>query len=231
IYDTSNSGILWNDLIAIGFDRNHELWITCEMGVSHFDGTNWINYLNNIGGGNDINGEAISIAFDLNNTAWVGQQRPSGLQIFNGTNWIDVNRCEIGMCSNEVFAATKDLNGNLWVMNHQTLNRYDGNNWVRFDSLVGYGGSSILVDADNHIWIANGKVYEYDGNNWIQHPISHAFDINGMGSNIAVDSQGNIWQCGGEGINKFDGTAWVNFNVVDGKDICVDNNNHIWVTS
>jgi ligand-binding sensor domain-containing protein len=72
-YNTSNSGLAHDDVLAIAIDASANKWFgTYDGGVSKFDGTNWTTY--NTSNSGLASNEVLAIAIDASGSKWFGTQ-------------------------------------------------------------------------------------------------------------------------------------------------------------
>jgi len=110
-YDTSNSGLAHNSVLAIAIDASGNKWFGTAGGVSKFDNTNWTTYnTSNSGLAYDL---VWTIALDASGNKWFGTIG-GGVSKFDGTNWTTYNTSNSGLASNGVYAITIDALRNKW---------------------------------------------------------------------------------------------------------------------
>ncbi len=93
-------------------------------------------------------------------------------------------------------------------------------NWTHYKmENTGLGNShvnAIAIDSSGNQWYAtNGGIAEYNGSVWKVYTMSDYGVQSSNISKISFDSKGNLWAVApGFGIIKFDGTTWVNYNII-----------------
>lgn len=125
----------------------------------------------------------------------------------------------------------KSEDGNIYMQftdtntNETIFKRFNGSTWTGWDEndLVGlppgYGPNLLNVDAEGHWWINNysiagihaPKLFEYDGTAFKAYDTEFFPLMFNYVNAVAVDCEGNTW-FGGDGLNKFDGTNWTDFD-------------------
>jgi ligand-binding sensor domain-containing protein len=99
-YNTSNSGLVDNFVMAIAIDSSGNKWFGTYNGVSKFDGTNWTTYNTSNSGlaHNFVKG----IAIDASGNKWLGTY--DGVSKFDGTNWTTYDTSNSGLADHQVTA-------------------------------------------------------------------------------------------------------------------------------
>ena len=103
---------LWWDVEA---DGDSAAWFATNLGLIHYDGTDWILYDENNSGmpsSTDLD-DFPDVAIDFDGNKWVASN--SGLVKFDGTNWTVYNTTNSALPSNTVRVVEVDSVGNLWV--------------------------------------------------------------------------------------------------------------------
>ncbi len=109
-YNTSNSGIMDNNIVNINLDKFNNLWvITKDMGLIKYDGLHWTRYWTGNSGIPDT--KLSTIVFDSLNNKWIGSI--VGLTFFNDSIWINYNRTNAGI--DGVIDILVDKKGRLWI--------------------------------------------------------------------------------------------------------------------
>ena len=238
VYNTSNSGLPWNDVTCLTVDGGGNVWIVSRDrrtdiggGLVKYNGANWSvldtsnsglpdNYLNCL----DI-GESgyIWIGTGGRFSLWfIG----SGLVKYDGINWIVYDTSNSGLPSNDVRCITTDGNRDKWIGTYYGgLAKYDGTNWNVYNTsnsgLPDNYLNCLAIDEKGNKWIGtlDGGLVKYDGANWTVYNKSNS----GLPGNdvtcLAVDQNENIWigivnlltSIGG-GLVKYNDTNWTFYN-------------------
>ncbi len=111
VYNTSNSGLPSNDVLAIAIDGQRNKWIGTDRGLAKFDGARWTVYNTSNSGlpSNDV----LAIAIDGQRNKWIGTDR--GLAKFDGARWTVYKTSNSGLPSDYVLAIAIDGQGNKWI--------------------------------------------------------------------------------------------------------------------
>jgi ligand-binding sensor domain-containing protein len=219
---------------AILAQPNGDIWVgTYNSGVIKFDGTTWTRY--------DV-GTVISMAMDAQNNLWLGSF--SGISKFNGitTTPYRLSTNELGNVG--VNAIVIDNQGNKFLgINGGGLVQLNEPDLVTV-GLKGQSINALVIDKQGNKWMGgtggSGNslsggfgVVKWTGTNWTAHRATGLFDATLYA--LAIDAQGNKWFGSSyNGVFKFDGTKWTNYNKMDGLAdntvyaIAIDAQNNKW---
>ncbi len=169
-YNTNTSGIFDYYFLKIVIDKNNVIWLgSLANGLVKFDGTTWINYRKENSG--LVDNRIKAIKFGPNGHLWICTI--SGLNEFDGTNWVLYNQ-QSGLPSNNVDDIAFDVDGSPIVATQDGLASFKNNTWTIFRFNLGNPSvainrfTSVDVDDSGNWWAtrqSNGIV-EWDGNNW-----------------------------------------------------------------
>ncbi|MDX2246461.1 MAG: T9SS type A sorting domain-containing protein [Bacteroidia bacterium] len=122
-----------------------------------------------------------------------------------------------------IYAAEVDNKDDLWVATEAGLCKYDGINWVTYDTtntpLPSHHIRSITLDSQNNVWITFqevnyniGGIARFDGSNWAIYTPQNSALPNYTCYNILIDSQNNKWIHSLYSVTKFDGVNFTDYN-------------------
>jgi hypothetical protein len=153
----------------------------------------WMNF-NTTNGLSDIT--ALSVMCDSTNRIWVslGGNYPKGIDVFDGTSWINYDTSSSGLPSNWINYLATDQTGNVWIATNQGLVKYDGANWTVYDTnnsgLPANNVASIHFDANNEVWISDDVgLTKFDGTTFTSFPHSYP-------GRVFVQDSAHIWVAG-----------------------------------
>lgn len=242
IYDKTNSGIPFNDVNDIVIDSEGDIWVATGNGLGKFDGEVWIVY------NYDNTGFPIDNIFDIeidgNGKVWFTSFDKNSLFSFNGITWEVFNFSNSNIPENFIGRLGIDFENKIWLGTNDGFFIYNGNNWTNYNiensELPDNWVQCFAFDSTGNSWVgtANGIV-KISNSQWEVFNPNNS-DIVGWDANdIAVDSLNNIWVgfFWGQGISKYDGTVWKNFNKefesesggIDAISIDFDNNGNFWI--
>jgi ligand-binding sensor domain-containing protein len=219
---------------AILAQPNGDIWVgTYNTGVIKFDGATWTRY--------DA-GTVISMAMDAQNNLWMGSF--SGISKFDGytTTKYRLSTNELGNVG--VNAIAIDNQGNKFLgINGGGLVQLNEPDLVTI-GLKGLSVNALVIDKQGNKWMGgtggSGNslgggfgVANLTGANWTIHRATGLFDASIYA--LAIDAQGNKWFGSSyNGVFKFDGKKWTNYNSSDGLiynsvySIAIDAQNNKW---
>jgi ligand-binding sensor domain-containing protein len=241
VYNTSNSGLSNDYVLAIAIDGQGNRWIgTAGGGLAKFDGVNWTVY-NTSNSGLPENTVYV-IAIDKEGNKWIGTG--GGLAKFDGINWTVYNTSNSGLPSNYVSAIAIDGQGNKWIGTlGGGLAKFDGVNWTVYNTLNSSLASNrvwaIALDGQENKWIGTfgGGLAKFDGVNWTVYNSSNSGLPYDYVYAIAIDGQGNKWiGTYSGGLAKFDGVNWTVYNTSNSNlpyndvwEIAIDEQGNKWI--
>ncbi len=231
-YHDSNSDIIHNSNLNISFDNTSFIWLGSLMGISIFDGENWLNFTEDDSVKN-VQDELISIVpfnkvMDL-------KHRENGMVItdktaaykYIATEGAGINRLKYDeidgitsaskfdtewsqLPSDTINTMYFDSGNTAWYGTNQGLSMHSGNNikrnWVTFTKEDGLINDTVLIimeDRNTNIWIGTADgVSVFNREQW------NSWDtkIQAAGDSvnaIVEDSTGTIWLCTNNGILEF----------------------------
>jgi ligand-binding sensor domain-containing protein len=134
-FNTSNSGILSNNITNVICDQTNSVWFSSNNILGKFDGTSWFADSSSSSGLPNCTINCLSV--DLNNILWIGTD--SGLISFDGSTWTTYNTSNSSIPSDTISAIKVDSYDNKWIV-------------FGYMSPVGhYGGNGIAIFNENVI--------------------------------------------------------------------------------
>ncbi len=241
VYTTDNSELPDNKISALAIDTHGNIWIgTWWNGLAKYDGTNWTVYNAN---NSELPDDHISaLAIDVEGDILIGTQN-GRLVEYDGNNWITYETGTSDLPSNNVNALAIDNEDNVWIGTEEGLAKFNRTSWVVYNSntaeLPGNNIGAITVDKGGNIWVGLQQLphisrpecglFKFDGTDWTfihqTHISVHA---------IAIDEDGNKWIGTENGLVKFDGENWIEYDksYLPGSmvsSIAIDTQGDIWL--
>lgn len=158
---TTADGLLSDYAEYIVADTKNNIWLASSSGLSKFDGGKWdtITHIDTI---------PLQVNFleaDKSGNIWlvtsyydpITYLSTSFLCKYDGVNWTIYKSADIGIAS-DYFGVTsliEDKNGNIWLGANMGAFKYDGNQWIQYDSNDGLASDyikAIAADSDGAIW-------------------------------------------------------------------------------
>ena len=236
---TTSDGLTSNNVSGITQDKAGNLWFVTG-GVTEYNGKSWQN-LNDIP---DINIDSLTIgvtaiALNNKNNIYIGMSDGS-IYFFNGKyqQLKGPDESPTSGISREIEALAVDKNNNLWSINLEGIQRYNGKTWVDSQDIPGFPQGTISfvgVDKDDDLWFQDSSdfsttyLYRYDGKTWQTIKTAPTdYEV----QSITVDDKGNVWCATAGTLYCFNGKTWqtftcpVNGNYIDS--ITADDKGNIW---
>lgn len=228
IIKPSNTGIQGEWVRFAKFDPGGSLWVSARwpfwseggVGILDFQDQTWKTFAN---WDSPVPSQYVNdIEFGSGGVVWMATD--GGLVKKDGDRWTIYNTSNAPLLHNVIRNIELDSDGHVWINNTQNtlgaIFEFDGNVWTSFSVPTELpwqdpwrGLSGLLVDSNDHVWVANGVlngVAEYDGQTWTL----HGAGVNRFGS-LREDLAGNIWLIagvgGGNAFYKFDGATFTTY--------------------
>jgi ligand-binding sensor domain-containing protein len=161
-------GLLNNNVNALDYDGNGDLWFGTQSGVSQFDGVNWTDHTTATDSGlvdNNITAVAAGSTGDI----WVGSD--FGVSRYSGGIWETFTELD-GLGDDQVNYIHDDGLGVIWFGTNSGVSKYDGT-WTSWGMAEGlpFGGVNCIEFASNgDIYFGGGLggVLIFDGANFTE---------------------------------------------------------------
>lgn len=194
---TKSSGLTSSTILLTKVDHKGIIWAGTSSGINAYTGDEWvpIRSIEDSKGNNNSLGRVSQIFEASNGDLWVISEK--GIFIYNGEYWTYFyDGDNDGFIITDIF---EDRRGWIWVSLEKRRSLKD-------ISDIGFA-------------LTEGKIQMFNGSLWIKFPS----DIGGsaavpIGSPMDYftsnmqDTQGNIWFTNLDGLYKFDGRKWTEFN-------------------
>jgi ligand-binding sensor domain-containing protein len=239
-FNTSNSQITTNDCDEIFVAKNGNVWFSKIMstnGSVQYDGTNWTTYQYSYR----------DIIDDNNNNIWMCGFSANLLK-YDGTTTTIYDGTNSPLSYDNVTTVTVDDNNNLWAATNDSIFKFNGTTWTIYDSNTVNSTCMLPLsvkldmkfDKTGKLWIAHSYgITVFNGTTWTD------YDENDYGANssihqIAVSSNNlKYFATSDDGVLRFDGTNWVQYNYPDDfpifkcynsvYKIAIDKNDNKWI--
>ena len=213
-------------------DREGNLWIGTDNGLSRYDGRRFIIFTDGDGlGGNSIQ----CIHQDKKGDLWIGTN--NGLSRYDGSEFVNFTD-EDGLISNYTYCMHQDREGNIWIGTDKGLSRYDGSQFVDLTDRDGLASNQVYCicqDRDNDLWFGTSKgLSRYNGKEFVDFAHEDVLRNTHIWY-MAQDAEDNIWLAAYNGLFRYDGERFTNFTQEDGlpdnnvRCICQGREGEIWV--
>lgn len=232
---TIAQGLVGNNVTTSTIDKNGNIWFGTDKGISKCNPlTEWrkdtkyfTNYTTEQGLSNNF---VLSSAVDQDGNIWFGTN--DGLSKYSeiikeGISDHTFTTFDIthGLIYNSVRCITQDSKGNLWFGTGNGLSKYTPavtskvnsaffTNFTTEQGLSQNTVNSIIEDDKGSLWFgSSGKgLSKYDGNSIVSFTENQGLSYSQVWS-IAEDKNGNLWFATSNGISKYDGHSFTNFDI------------------
>jgi len=207
IYNTSNSGLPYDNVFCTEPDGEGNLWVGTDYGLGYFDGENWTTFRTDNSGLPHNSVRALLLdAGDL----WVGTFI-GGLAKYDGTDWTVYDIYNSGLQDSFIRSLLIDDDGLMWIGTSGGLHSFDGTDWQVYNkdnsNLISNNIPSLALDAQNALWIGtiNGGVARLKDDNMTLYTADNTLLTDNTILDIFIDDEQNKWfACPAGGLNVFD---------------------------
>jgi len=211
---TTKEGLANNNVTCIFEDRTGNIWFGTGGGVSRYNGKSFRNFTTN-DGLNYVN----TIIEDRTGKIWFGTR--DGACFYDGEKFTTFT-INYNTPFENVRSIIEDKNGNIWLGGEDGLWRYDGSTYDHFTKkFVGY----IYQDRSGNIWTSSVSANSQDWalSRYDNTSLSNKLlMLNPKGTEIKSDEKmifgiledyaGNIWFGTLDGVQRYDGNTFEEFN-------------------
>jgi len=205
IYNTSNSGLPYDNVYCTLPDGQGNLWVGTDYGLGYFDGQNWTTYRTD---NSDLPHNSVrSLLLDENDDLWVGTFI-GGLAKYDGIDWTVYNITNSGLEDNFIRSMVIDENATLWVGTSGGLHRLDGTVWQVYNidnsNLMSNNIPTLAVDENNALWIGtiNGGIARLQDTTMTVYTADNTLLTDNTILDIYIDEQQNkLLACPAGGLN------------------------------
>lgn len=222
VFDGAN----WSDLDvpsdvfasnAVACAPNGNIWIAHGRGLSRYNGSEWTTFAKEDFGSSPFIFGVDDVAVSANGIVWAATS--SSVAKYNDGVW-QVFENGSGFNQDYTFGQLVLNSDGLPTVAHSSgLLTFNGETWTNEAAPIS-GVSSILVDADNRIWVGSRTegVAVLDQGEWEVYDGLSSNKVNGLTS----DAQGRVWVSTEWGLNVLDGDTWTAYQM--GNSDLLDNN-------
>ena len=242
VYNTQNSDINGNTVLALATDRKGAKWIGTSEGLNKFSGNNWTDYAMF---NKKLKGQFVNcLTIDKKGILWVGTD-DHGVIEFDGTHWKEHETETRRLKMKFIRTIVIDENDVKWIgVTLGGLVRYDNKKWdlysTKNSTLVSDFILCITIDDQNNKWIgtnAGVSVLDKDGY-WKNYTPKNSPLPDNIVPGIAIDKDGVKWMATLNGLCSFDGENWEVYNTSNSRipsnqvnSLAFDKNGVLWMTT
>jgi ligand-binding sensor domain-containing protein len=212
-YNTSNSSLTSNTIFALKFDTQNNLWLASN-GLIKFNGSVFTLFPT------PSSNLLLSIQPDKNDTIWCGTF-DGVLLCFNGSKFTSISVSNSPLKSNYISDIACD-NNSVWIGTQSNLvksNNFNLSSVSKSDTaFIPSYVTSIISDKNGNIWVAFGT----GDTTILKISKESTFVLNASNSpfckdaaiinNMVVDNNNNLWIASNNGLYKYDGVTFLNYN-------------------
>lgn len=221
-YNTQQSGILDNNVSAIGIDKNNVKYIGTSGGLSILKGTTWNQFLGR-------RGEEILKEYKISAVAATSDGRiyaatqGGGVSSFKYADAVSgattLNQpWAWGLKSDTVYTVIVVENDYQWYgTNHgaalhtSEFTKADWESYSKEDGLICDSVYAIGKDQTGNVWFGTHKgVSKFNGTTWINYTTKDGLIDNKINT-LAIDKDGSVWFGTDKGISHFINNQWINY--------------------
>lgn len=213
-YNSSNSGLMEDSIIAISVDSSHNRWYGTSRYLSSFTGNVWDS--TNLDGFLEQN-PVMTISSGIDGWNFVGTKGGGVARVkrdevdgITSASAYDIDWS--GLLSNNIYASYIDKDGNQWYGTDAGAAFHEGTNtksgWTTYESsdstLIDNFVEVIEGDNSSGIWFGtpSGASY-FNGEKWNSYTVNEGLISNNI-LDIETDKNGFVWFATSQGISVFD---------------------------
>ncbi len=238
---SKEDGLLDNRINSIVESPAKEIYVATLGGINKFDGKKFKSFpLKPELSKNQV----LSMAVDKPGNLWLCTDG-GGVCKFNGSTFTYYNE-QNGLINDYVRSACLDKNGNIWFGTRGGICFYDGKEFKTIDPVIEqpHNVSQIINDRDGNLWFCTfGEgVFKYDPSSPLKTSfksfINYTEEKDGLIldwiRSATQDKAGNFWFASRNGVSKFDGKSFLNFDKKNGlfypniNTVMQDNEGKVW---
>jgi|GEM_PF-190346 len=210
---TEKDGLTSSHIVSLLEDRKGRLWIGTYDGINIYDGKSFT-YVPEI---NKYHARVDHIVEDQHGAIWVAVSRNGLFRQENGV----FRKVEVPGQTFDNARMLLDHLGRLWVSGDAGLSVWDGKKWKTYtvkDGLASNQPYYMAEDLDGRIWFGYHASYGitcFDGTRFRTYTTEDGLFNNAVYS-VGVDSRNNVWIGSARGLDRFDGEAFIHYDVQDG---------------
>ena len=177
------------------------------------------------------------IAFDSLNNKWIGTAF-GGLAKFNGSTWTIFDTLNSPIPSNKIYAVAIDKKNILWIATDKGVTKFDGINWVSFDSISLRYTNGIVIDNENNKWMSSywAGLIKFNDTIWVYYKTDNSGIQTNALTGVALENNIKWISTGYNGLIKYNDTTFVNYTYSNSgigsnylRCISVDKNKFKWI--
>jgi len=220
-FNKNNTAPPYGIIRDLSIDRNGDLWVGAEGGVSKFDGLTWQTF--------EIKGQISSLQFDSQYNLWLTtfNSYMEGISVYNNVEWKVYSMHNSGLNTEHVYDLAIDSKGNKWFATYPRweylqlvgggLVKFDDISWEVYTTensdLTTNKLTAIAIDDNDTKWIgtAGEGLIKIESDKYSIYKRDNSGLSYDYISCLEIDKKGDLWIGTGYGISVFDGDNWKTF--------------------
>ena len=240
-YNTDNSDIVGNTVLAVAVDSRGNKWIGTNAGMCKLAGRAWTDYsmFNEKLKGQYVN----CLTMDNNDMLWIGTD-DHGMILFDGVHWEEHTADTKRLNMKFVRDIAIDARGEKWIA--VTLGgfvHFNGKDWKKYTSkdsdLLSDFVLCVAIDKDNMKWVGtNEGLSVFDGRTWYNYTKRNSKLPDNIVPSIVVDNNNVKWIATLGGLCRHDGRTWQVYTTLNSdipsnqvNDLALDKKGVLWMTT
>lgn len=241
IYNTQNSNILGNTVLAVTVDSRGNKWVGTNEGMCKLAGKAWTDYsmFNEKLKGQYVN----CLTVDSDDMLWIGTD-DHGMILFDGIHWEEHSADTKRLNMKFVRDIAIDARGEKWI--GVTLGgfvHFDGKKWKKYthkdSGLLSDFVLCVAIDKDDMKWIGtNEGLSVFDGTTWYNYTPKNSKLPSENIPSVVVDKRNVKWIATLGGLCRHDGRTWEVYTTHNSplpsnqvNDLALDNNGILWIAT
>jgi ligand-binding sensor domain-containing protein/serine phosphatase RsbU (regulator of sigma subunit) len=218
------------------FDSRGYLWIATYVGLTRFDGMNFLHYGKENGIPSNLTNK---IDEDSEGNIWLGSN--NGIIKFDGNSFRQIF-FDTTLTNNQITDMYVDPSDRVWFSGRKQVYYYKDGIVTNFSKIAADSEKRFMnygADDQGNIWFGTDDgLCKYDGYDLWHYGSKQGLNVNKGIFHLMVDQIGNVWYIiDGESLGKFDGNTFTtygtenNYTLPNVKEVDEDAEGNIWISS
>lgn len=240
-YNTSNSDIVGNTVLAVAVDSRGNKWIGTNAGMCKLAGRAWTDYSMY---SEKLKGQYVNcLTMDNADRLWIGTDDHGMIQ-FDGVHWEEYTADTKRLNMKFVRDIAIDARGHKWIgVTLGGLVHFDGKEWKKYTAkdsdLLSDFVLCVAIDKDDMKWVGtNEGLSVFDGRTWYNYTKRNSKLPDNIIPSIVVDANNVKWIATLGGLCRHDGRTWQVYTTLNSdipsnqvNDLALDKNGVLWLTT
>lgn len=241
IFNTSNSDIAGNNILALTTDAKGNKWVGTNLGLCRLTGRTWTDYTMF---NKKLKDQFINcLTTDKEGNLWLGTD-DYGVMKFDGVHWTEYTAETKRYGMKFIREITIDRQGTLWIgVTLGGLLSFDGTHWQKYtqqsSSLVSDFIHCVTIDKRGRKWIGtNEGISLLNGEQWSTFTTTNSSLPHNNVPSIVEAADGSFWMGTLGGLAHYDGSRWTTYTVDNSplpsdqvNDLAIDEGGLLWIAT